>query len=135
MGRGARHASGFRAVDVGDGTRAGSDLAWVQNPIVFMSDYDDPTIARTYWSAAEGPTGWTRFDTVYGQITATDRSRRVRPVDRAVSRAHVVDELFGDPSACSGDWSPPRCQNSAVGNYTVRPLWEGVHTVTRARPT
>jgi RHS repeat-associated protein len=115
----------------GAGTRAGSDLMWVRNPILFMSDYDNPTVTRSYWSAAEGPTGWTRYSTLYGQMSATDRGLGIYDVWTQPSAGLDVDEVFsGDPTACSGDWSPPRCANTWAANYDVHPLWEGTHTIT-----
>jgi RHS repeat-associated protein len=113
----------------GDGTRAGSDLAWVGNPIVFMSDYDDPTVERTYWSTGEGPTGWTRYPMLFGQMKATDRGLGVFYLEPEPSAGLLVTPDYGVWD-CSGDWSPPRCENWRAMNYDVQPQWDGIHTIT-----
>jgi RHS repeat-associated protein len=111
----------------GDATRTRADLAWVEEPISYWRDYDNPTITETYWSDGATATGWTRSGTLFGQYRADDAGMGLYRIGASGSQVDEVDDIDGGDYGCSGDWSNP-CPHSWTSNYNVYPD-EGISTV------
>jgi len=113
----------------GAGTRANAATVSVYEPNVHMSDYDNPTVAHTYWSAGESANGWTRFPALYGQYRADDPGLGLWHSWVEHSSGLNVYEDHGLGNDCDGSWFAP-CPYRWWKNYTVGPRWDGIHQVT-----